>query len=281
MEVWGRYFPNAKVLIGCDINPNCRALVYDDPRISVVVGDANTESTTAEILDKSDVFDIIIDDGSHRSSDIVKTFSNYFHVLVDDGVFAAEDLHCSYWREFEGGLYAPYSALSFFKRLADIVGQEHWGVQKTGPELLCGFSERYGATFEDVWLAHIHSVEFINSMCIIRKSLPEHNRLGKRIISGRSAQVAGDLMELALTTSKSPPQDNNALANMSAAPEEALFSLTAELGEKEARINFLNAELNAHKVLLSAIFASRSWRMKRILHKAGAALRKLIRTSGM
>lgn len=280
LEIWGHYFLRATRLVGCDVNPDCRDIVYDDTRMSVVIGDANNDHTITEIIDKSESFDIIIDDGSHRSSDIVKTFANYFRCLANGGIFTVEDLHCSYWSDFEGGLYAPYSALSFFKRLADVVAQEHWGINKSSPELLSGFSERYGVTFDSYSLEHIHFIEFINSMCVIRKSSPRNNRLGRRIISGATEPVARGLWKLDATSSTPPSQDRNCFSNLPVAPEEAYFLLAAELEKKEARIKSLDAELNTHKVLLAKILMSRSWRMADMFRRIGAALRKLMRFSG-
>jgi O-antigen biosynthesis protein len=141
LEIWSRFFANAQKLVGCDINPQCAKLQYEDPRVAVVVGDANSDAVQLTVLQHSPVFDVMIDDGSHRSSDIVKSFAKYFPHLADGGVFVAEDLHCSYWAEFEGGLYNPLSSITFFKRLADIVNHEHWGVVKKRSDILRGFLE--------------------------------------------------------------------------------------------------------------------------------------------
>ena len=103
LEIWPKYFPNGKKFIGCDVNPDCSRLRYDDSRIAVVIGNANSDSTQGAILQHSPEFDIVIDDGSHLSGDIVKSFAKYFPKIIDGGVFVAEDLHCSYWREFDGG----------------------------------------------------------------------------------------------------------------------------------------------------------------------------------
>jgi hypothetical protein len=40
LEIWRRYFPRAEIVVGCDINPKCADLTYDDPAIHVVTGDA-------------------------------------------------------------------------------------------------------------------------------------------------------------------------------------------------------------------------------------------------
>ena len=132
LEIWDQYFPNARKIIGCDINPSCAALQYRSPRIAVVTGDANLDEFQNEILQYASTFDIIIDDGSHDSSDIVRSFARYFPYLSETGIYVAEDLHCSYWDNFEGGLHQPLSAMSFFKRLTDIVNHEHWRNRRPG-----------------------------------------------------------------------------------------------------------------------------------------------------
>ena len=131
LEIWSKYFANAKKLVGCDINPDCAKLEFDDPRIALVVLNANTDEAEQQIAAHSPEFDLIIDDGSHHSGDIVRSFDRYFPRLKNEGLFVAEDLHCSYWQDFEGGIYQPYSSMAFFKLLADTINHEHWGIDKT------------------------------------------------------------------------------------------------------------------------------------------------------
>lgn len=45
LETWSDFFQAGKLFVGCDINPKCEGLRYKDPRIKVVVGDANESST--------------------------------------------------------------------------------------------------------------------------------------------------------------------------------------------------------------------------------------------
>ena len=65
-------------------------------------------------------FDIIIDDGSHNSDDIVRSFCNYFNHLKDDGLYIIEDLHCSYHQQHRGGIFYPISSINFFNFIASI-----------------------------------------------------------------------------------------------------------------------------------------------------------------
>lgn len=231
LEVWAEYFVQAQKLIGCDINPSCDQLRYDDPRISVVVGDANSDSTEDRIVEHEPNFDLIIDDGSHRSSDIIKSFVRYFPKVVDGGMFVAEDLHCSYWQEFEGGLFDPYSSLNFFKRLVDVISSEHWGVNKNLDELLAGFSNKYNVCFDREIFSHIHSIEFINSICVIRKSVPLSNMLGARAIVGQYALVENEPLILSEDSRSvaAPDQSSNFWSMRQLPPDEELVNLIEEL----------------------------------------------------
>ena len=189
LEVWGKYFSKAEKIVGCDIDPKCEQLRYDDTRITVIVSDANSDDGESKIVQQAPTFDIVIDDGSHKSSDIVRSFARYFPHLNDSGFYVVEDLHSSYWEDFEGGLHNPLSAMAFFKRLADIVNYEHWRNNKPRGILLTKFVMEFGIEFDEFDLTRIHSIEFINSLCIIRKLSSDKNVLGKRIVVGTDGRV--------------------------------------------------------------------------------------------
>lgn len=209
LEIWARYFAAATHLIGCDINPACAALEYEDARIGLVIGDANTDAVQAQILARCPQFDVIIDDGSHTSPDIVKSFARYFSTLSTGGLFIIEDMHCSYWQEFDGGLYHPTSSMAFLKRLTDVMNHEHWGLATTRAEFLDDFARQYGIAFDDDLLTCIHSIEFINSVCVIRKSYPVESRLGARHIAGVDGLVLAGMAGLTGSLSTPPNQSTN------------------------------------------------------------------------
>ncbi|HEY2981088.1 MAG TPA: class I SAM-dependent methyltransferase [Anaerolineales bacterium] len=211
LEIWSAFFPSARRLVGCDINPDCAQLEFADPRIAVVIGDADSREVQEKVLAMATRLDVIIDDGSHRSRDIARTFARYFPFVEDGGVFIAEDLHCSYWQEFEGGLFDPVSSIAFFKQLADVINHEHWGVAEPPSNVLKRFFEKYDFTIDDEQLQHIHSVEFINSMCVVRRERPERNRLGSRFMAGSVAKVVPGHWELHGTSSYALDQTTNPL----------------------------------------------------------------------
>jgi len=239
LEIWSKYFQDVQSLVGCDINLDCAKLAFDDPRIRVVIGDANTDVTEREILGHSAHFDLIIDDGSHTSSDIVKSFTRYFRHLSDGGIFVAEDLHCSYWKSFEGGLYYPYSSIAFFKRLTDVVNHEHWGIEKERKQLLRGFSEQFSIEFDELDLADVHAIEFFNSGCVVHKRKAQLNVLGERFIAGQNELVVSGLHSL-LGQSLTQSQSSNPWAVMIPAPDEDWERLSNALSERDGQIGNLN-----------------------------------------
>lgn len=278
LEIWGKYFLNAERLIGCDINIRCAQLSFSNERIQVVVGDANTDSTHTQIKSLSPSFDIIIDDGSHTSSDITKSFARYFPSVKAGGLFIAEDIHCSYWQEYEGGLFYPHSSISLFKRLADIINHEHWGVEKKRAQVLTGFGKKHNIEFDEEVLQSIHSVEFVNSMCVVRKQPAAENTLGTRLIAGHDEAVVQGHLPLAGTTPIGFSQANNPWSTMALSPDEDWSQKAMELSEQETRIALHQRTVDDQirvieqlKQHVAAMENSWSW-------KITAPLRTIIRT---
>jgi hypothetical protein len=206
LEMWAQFLRGAERLVGCDVNPDCARLRYDDPRIAIVVGDANTDATERAIAGYAPRLNIVIDDGSHQSSDIVRSFARYFPKLTDGGLFIIEDLHCSYWRNFEGGLSHSLSSIAFIKRLADVLNHEHWGMPKSRAEHLRPFFNAYRCWIDEGQLARIHSVELLNSMCVIRKAHSDKNRLGNRFIAGKEELIVQGHLPLHGSQNRVPTQ---------------------------------------------------------------------------
>lgn len=292
LELWGKYFPQAKILVGCDINPDCSCLTYTDPRINVVVGNANTDTTEQAVLAQSAQYDLIIDDGSHMSADIVQSFVRYFRHLTQGGMFVAEDLHCSYWQSFEGGLYYPYSSIAFFKRLADIINHEHWGIECNRTQLLQGFAEHFAVEFDESCLADIHSIEFLNSLCVVHKRPAALNMLGERCVAGQLELVVSGHNNVHGQFSQAPAQLTNPWATLAIAPEEQWETLSAavmaraeEIADLRAETTSLNTEIiSLRKTLLerdehiAIMNHSTSWRMTKPLRLVADQLKRARRS---
>jgi hypothetical protein len=190
LEIWPKYFVNGTAFIGCDVDPKCASLAYDDARVSVIVAGINSEAASQKILTRAQSWDIFIDDGSHTSSDIIKTFCNYFRFLKLGGLYIVEDLHCSYWPRYGGGIVCASSSMNFFKLICDMLNHEHWKNEIAVESLLATFLPGPGRPNYSLF-SEIFSITFMNSMCIIEKRGDGQSAaLGKRIIVGNEALVA-------------------------------------------------------------------------------------------
>lgn len=256
LEIWSQYFAQAQNIVGCDINPKCAELQYEDKRIHLIIGDITAKITQKKLSDISTNFDIIIDDGSHTSRDIINTFVYYFDKLNDDGIIIFEDLHCSYWYQYDGGLYHPYSSVSFFKSLIDIINYEHWGLPIDKDEILHPFYQHYNIS-PTINLSHIHSVEFINSMCVIKKKSPIENLLGNRIITGKVATVETSIYQYINQKNSTPNQSDNpyrlSALDQITQLENKYHQATDELRSLLQQIDTLNQKLHhqENQLLLS------------------------------
>lgn len=149
LETWAEYFPFAKHIIGVDIDPKCANLTFSDERICVHVADA------AE-LDLDIQLNIIIDDGSHTSSDIVRNFQKWWPRLLPGGLYVVEDFHTMWMPGYGSG------ALDFFQ------------------DMVIDLNTKRGK-HKDVC-----RLEFRNSLVLLQKGSPE---LGQRLVTGSSASV--------------------------------------------------------------------------------------------
>lgn len=261
LEVWSRYLPSARVLVGCDIDPACGDLTFDDPRIRVLVGDAGEDATVAAIASVSPSFDVIIDDGSHRSEDIVRTFVRLLPLLADGGVYIVEDLHCSYLESFGGGLFAQRSALSFFRRLVDVINDAHWGLDLDargllGPIVPGELGEAFLAA-----LPSLRSVEFLDSLCVVRVDRAARTRLGPRIVVGDVAAVDGTPLAEAGRPSPTPVERADAVGLDPVRHEDTIRALEAEVAELRGRLAATEDERRILRAQLDRILGSRSWRL--------------------
>lgn len=191
LEIWDKYFPNAQLILGCDINPLCKTLKFSSNKIKVILANASNPKTKNLISKYSSKFDVIIDDGSHKDRDTILNFINYFPLLEKNGLYIIEDLHCSYWRTHTSkpGNFSP---MEFFKLALDIINQEFWEEffyekhRKKMLKLLAALDIDF--LYDDLVgiCKNIYSMEFYNSLLILRK---RESKLGKRIIAGKQALV--------------------------------------------------------------------------------------------
>jgi len=124
LQVWRKYLPAGSRIVGIDINPDCARLAPDE-NTSVHIADGTDQAALDGVLGDQ-TFDVIIDDGSHRSDHIISTYKALFPRIKGGGKFIIEDLHASYWSEYGGGFRTEGSAMEFLKGLVDGLNCDHF-----------------------------------------------------------------------------------------------------------------------------------------------------------
>lgn len=198
LQIWRRYFPNAVAIVGCDFDPRV-AKLQPGPKIHLVVGDITSPSTVESIKSVCPEYDIVIDDGSHRSEHIIAAFEQLFPLVAPGGLFIAEDLHCSYWKSHNGRVLGSFSSIEFFKRLIDAINFDHWRDERRQWTLARLFAPLSMRRLEKLPLAELHqqvrSVCFYNSMCVVEKTSGEVG-VGQRLLAGDSAIVEDAMLKV-------------------------------------------------------------------------------------
>lgn len=91
LSLWRNYLgPHSKIL---GIDTDQEAKQHENFQISVEIGDQSDEEFLNYINKKHGPFDVVIDDGSHKQSDVVTTFSFWMDKMPKNSVYLIEDTH--------------------------------------------------------------------------------------------------------------------------------------------------------------------------------------------
>jgi hypothetical protein len=93
------FFPNSSIT-GLDINSSCKQHESKDDDIEIFIGSQSDINLLQQIHDQRGPFDIIIDDAGHHIEHQQISFSKLFPLMNNDSIYVIEDLHTSYWHNF-------------------------------------------------------------------------------------------------------------------------------------------------------------------------------------
>jgi predicted O-linked N-acetylglucosamine transferase (SPINDLY family) len=181
LEIWKKYLPPNSEIHGLDINPKCLELDFSE-NIHFHLGNAADKVFVNRLfVDKT--FDIIIDDGSHQSDEVISTFTHLFKKLNPGGTYIIEDLHASYWESFGGGLHKKNSSVEFFKHFIDALHADHIPEKQFSNNM--NFKK-----FLKSYRQEIASISFFDSFCIITKFAQKKHAPFTHVINGDILKVA-------------------------------------------------------------------------------------------
>jgi len=121
MPAWRDAFPNAQVIVGVDIDPECSVYSNADKGIVVLIGDATDPDTVNRINSTYGPFDIIVDDGRHTNRAMIESFEKFFPLLADGGLYIVEDTDV--WNDPEHNVPEYPNVLSYFANLTPFLNQ--------------------------------------------------------------------------------------------------------------------------------------------------------------
>ena len=155
--------------MGIDINPECANFAgkYGENEANVRIGDQGDRAFLQEITQEFGPFDVVIDDGSHFSSHIIKSFTFLFpNALRPDGLYLVEDTHACYWASHQD---QAYTGIAFFKDLVDVM-HRHFKDHNRVFHFLEGSDKRVKELVLPAIAADVKEIRFLDSMVVIHKS---------------------------------------------------------------------------------------------------------------
>lgn len=117
LDLWRRYFGDAARIVGIDIDPACAERVSAPNRVEIG-SQADPEFLTAAV-GRLGRLDLVLDDGSHVGEHQWASFTTLFPLLEPGGLYVIEDLHTSYWDEWDGAHDRTDTGIGLVKQLID------------------------------------------------------------------------------------------------------------------------------------------------------------------
>ena len=165
LQMWKDYFGPRARITGVDIDSRCAR--FEEDRIDVVIGDQEDRGFLRELADRVGAIDVLIEDGGHRMSQQINTFEEFWPKIRDGGVYLVEDLHTSYWDEYDGGYRRPGTFIEYAKDLID--AQHAW--HSRDPGLLA--VDEYTRTIRGM---HVYDSVIVFDKGVVKP--PTHERTG-------------------------------------------------------------------------------------------------------
>ncbi|RBO90161.1 hypothetical protein DFR74_10645 [Nocardia puris] len=154
LRMWKQYFRRG-LIVGLDYFDKSGIA---EPRIQPVRGDQGDPEFLARLGADLGPFDIIIDDGSHLSGDVIASFEGLFAHLRPGGLYVVEDTQTSYWSGWGGSsteLDSPATSIGYLKTLVDAL--HHRDVEADAGRAPGRFDE---------WVGGLH---FYHNLVVIEK----------------------------------------------------------------------------------------------------------------
>ncbi len=166
LKLWRKYFNPKSLIVGIDIDPACAQYGDTANNIHVRIGSQSDPAFLKSLVEEFGEFDLIIDDGSHKSSDMLASFNFLFlSGLKPEGIYLVEDMHANYWPAWQD---SEVSFMDVVKHLVDVM---HHHYSANFFSFLLGDVRRKPVFTVPLLTTLIDEIRFYDSIVVIYKKL--------------------------------------------------------------------------------------------------------------
>lgn len=180
--MWKKYFGKKARIIGVDINPECKK--FAEKNVEIYIGDQEDRRFLQKLMKKIGKVDVVIEDGGHTMKQQIHTFEEVYPFVSPNGVFLIEDLHTSYWANYDGGYRKSGTFIEYAKDHVDELNAWHSHDE-----------ESFKVTD---FTKSTRSMHFYDSIAVFEKgdiAEPEHKMTGEPTIN-EDVYIEGKYVEL-------------------------------------------------------------------------------------
>ncbi len=146
LQMWQTYFCKNSIIVGLDIDSNCKKFENVSENRYVEIGDQSNPEILQNLIKKYGYFDIILDDGSHLSHHQIASFKQLWQYIAPNGVYVVEDIQTSYYLNYDSYIGDKNSFIEYSKLTVDEINSYH------RPE-----REGRGSKIPDLYGTYFHS----------------------------------------------------------------------------------------------------------------------------
>ena len=166
LRMWKEYFHADSTIVGIDIDKSCAAHELADQNVFVRIGSQADPAFLAKVTGEFGPFDIILDDGSHKTHHQIISFGALFKsALKEGGCYMVEDVHTNYWIKH---VDSPETFIDMSKQIVDMLHEPYF--DRKEKQFRHGHSEALDEIETSYLSANLTGISFHDSIVVFDKA---------------------------------------------------------------------------------------------------------------